>query len=169
MNRRWITVEMKPENVEAFTQPRLQHVVAGSDPGGITKSAGWTGGGGFRHVIVGPSMYEVTDFGVLLADWATNGRFARAVAGQLGFQFQTKKHAPFCGVRGRMRLAVFDGTIGVEEVRQVVAELDDKERVTIVAKAVLPGAEEELAATSRGSRIRKAPRDLITTPRRTRR
>jgi adenine-specific DNA-methyltransferase len=144
-------------------------VVAGSDPGGITKSAGWTGGGGFRHVIVGPSMYEVTDFGVLLADWATNGRFARAVAGQLGFQFQTKKHAPFCGVRGRMRLAVFDGTIGVEEVRQVVAELDDKERVTIVAKAVLPGAEEELAATSRGSRIRKAPRDLITTPRRTRR
>jgi adenine-specific DNA-methyltransferase len=163
--RRWVTTEIKPYNVETFTQPRLSKVVAGEDSGGISAAVAWNGGVGYRSVTVGPSMYESTAFGVLLADWATNGRFARAVAGQLGFEFQTKKHTPFCGVRGRMRLAVFDGTIGVEEVRQVVAALEDKERVTIVAKAVLPGAEEELAATSRGSRIRKAPRDLITMPR----
>jgi len=33
-------------------------------------------------------MYEDTAYGVVLADWATNGRFAQAVAGQLGFEWQ---------------------------------------------------------------------------------
>ena len=161
MGRRWVTAEVSPSTVETFTLPRLTKVVAGEDPGGITKSAGWEGGGDFWTVTVGPSMYEDTPFGVLLAEWATNGRFARAVAGQLGFEFQAET-APLCGVRGRMRLAVVDGTVGPEEVRQVVGALGEKERVTIVAKSVLPEAESTLAEISPGSRIRKAPRDLLT-------
>lgn len=161
MGRRWVTAEILPDTVATFTSPRLQKVVAGEDPGGITESVGWTGGEGFREVSVAPSMYEVTPVGVMLADWATNGRFARAVAGQLGFEWQPKKHAPFCGVRGRMRLAVFDGAVGVEEAGEVLAALGEKERVTIVAKVVLLGVEEYLAEHSRGSRIKKAPRDLL--------
>lgn len=161
MGRRWVTSEILPSTVEQFTLPRLTKVVAGEDPGGITKSAGWEGGGGFRTVTVGPSMYEDTPFGVLLAEWATNGRFARAVAGQLGFEFKDDA-PPLCGVRGRMRLAVVDGTVGPEEIRQVVGALGEKERVTIVAKSVLPEAESTLAEISPGSRIRKAPRDLLT-------
>lgn len=61
-----------------------------------------------------------------------------------------------------MRLAVIDGSVGTEEIRQVVGALGDKERVTVVAKAVLPEAESLLADVSPGSRIRKAPRDLLT-------
>lgn len=114
-------------------------------------------------------MYVDSPLGVLLADWATNGRFARAVAGQLGFQWQGSEHAPFCGIRGRMRLAVFDGAVGVEETREVVAALGERERVTIVAKAILPGAEELLAELSRGSRVRKAPRDVLADKSRMRR
>lgn len=129
----------------------------------------WSGGGGLRTLEVGPSMYEVTGYGVLLADWATNGRFSKAVAAQLGFEWQGKTNAPFCGVRGRMRLAVLDGAVGEEEVRQIVSQLGEKERVTIVAKAVLPGAERLLAEISKGSRIRKAPRDLLGTRSRVRR
>jgi len=136
--------------------------VKGEDHGGISEAASWVGGGGFRSVLVGPSMYEETPFGVMLADWATNGKFARAAAGQLGFDWQPAA-APFCGARGRMRLAVFDGAVGEEEIRQVAAALGEKERVTVVAKVVLPKAEELLAELSKGSRIRKAPRDLLTT------
>jgi len=161
MGRRWVTSEIVPSTVEQFTLPRLLKVVAGEDPGGITKSAGWGCGGGFRTVTVGPSMYEDTPFGVLLAEWATNGRFARAVAGQLGFEFQPDA-APLCGIRGRMRLAVVDGAVGPEEVQQIVGVLGEKERVTVVAKSVLPDAESLLAEISPGSRIRKAPRDLLT-------
>lgn len=161
MGRRWVTAEISPSTVETFTRPRLEKVVAGEDPGGITKTVEWSGGGGFRALVVGPSMYEDTPFGVVLADWATNGRFARAVAGQLGFRFEPDA-APLCGVRGRMRLAVVDGAVGVEEVRQIVGALGERERVTIVAKTVLPEAESTLTQLSTGSRIRKAPRDVLT-------
>ena len=161
MGRRWVTSEISASTVEQFTLPRLMKVVKGDDPGGITKSVGWPGGGGFQTVEVGPSMYEDTPYGVVIADWATSARFARAVAGQLGFQWHPDA-APLCGVRGRMRLAVVDGAVGPEEVRQIVGALGDKERVTIVAKTVLPEAESTLAEISAGSRIRKAPRDLLT-------
>ena len=161
MGRRWVTAEILPETVAAFTRPRLEKVVAGEDPGGITESVGWAGGGGFRCVEVGPSMYEVDEDLVLLAPWATNGKFAKAVAGQLGFEWQSKKHAPFCGVRGRMRLAVLDGAVGPEEVREITSALGEGERVTIVAKVVLPETEEVLRDISKGSRVRKAPRDLL--------
>ena len=161
LGRRWVTSEILASTVEQFTLPRLTKVVAGEDPGGITKAVDWNGGGGFRTVTVGPSMYEDTPFGVLLAEWATNGRFARAVAGQLGFEWQPDA-APLCGARGRMRLAVVDGAVGTEEIRQIVGALGEKERVTVVAKSFLPQAESLLAEISPGSRIRKAPRDLLT-------
>lgn len=160
MGRRWVTADILPHTVEAFVVPRLRNVIEGADPGGVTKDVGWDGGGGFRTVTVGPSMYEVTPVGVMLAEWATNGRFAQAVAGQLGFTFQPDA-APLCGVRGRMRLAVLDGAVGPEEVREIVAALADSERVTVVAKVILPDAEETLTGLSKGSKIRKAPRDLL--------
>ena len=160
MGRRWVTAEINPETVASFVRPRLEMVVDG-EQGGISKQAEWAGGAGFRSVKVAGSMYEVTEFGVLLADWATNGRFARAVAGQLGFEFEADA-APLCGRRGRMRLAVLDGAVGVEEVRHVVAALGEGERVVIVGKAVLPGAEELLVELSRGSRVRVAPDDLVS-------
>ena len=160
MGRRWVISELSQSTIDKFLLPRLAAVVEGNDPGGITKDVGWQGGGGFRTVTVGPTMYEVTPVGVMLADWATNGKFARAVAGQLGFTFQPDA-APLCGVRGRMRLAVLDGAVGPEEIREIVAALGDSERVTVVAKVILPGAEEALLEASRGSKIRKAPRDLL--------
>ena len=166
MGRRWVTAEILPDTVAAFTEPRLRKVVDG-EQGGISEAAGWSGGGGFRSMTVGPSMYEDTEFGVLLADWATNGRFSRAVAGQLGFVFQSDA-APFCGQRGRMRLAVLDGAVGPQEVREIVGGLGDRERVTIVAKMVLPDAERVLKELSPGSRISKAPRDVLNARRRRR-
>lgn len=161
MGRRWVTAEVRDETVRRFVVPRLRRVIDGGDPGGVTEAQGWAGGGGFRTVCVEPSMYDVTDGGtVLLAEHATNGRFARGVAAQLDFDFQADAR-PLCGRRGRMRLAVLDGAVGPEEVRALVAALGDDERLTVVAKVVLPGAEESLAALSRGSRLRKAPRDVL--------
>lgn len=168
MGRRWVTTEILPETVATFTAPRLEAVVAGADPGGITSVLGWSGGGGFRRVQVATSMYEVCGGVVLLSEAATNGMFAKAMAAQLDFDFEP--NGPFCGRRGRMRLAVFDGAVGHEEARAVVVALPENERVTVVAKLVLPGAEEMLGVLSKGSRIRKAPRDVLADgTRRTRR
>ncbi|WP_205548042.1 site-specific DNA-methyltransferase [Leucobacter sp. wl10] len=168
MGRRWITAEVLPETVEKFTRRRLELVVKGEDSGGITGSVGWEGGVGFRMVDVGPSMYVDTPFGVLLSDEATNGTFAKAVAGQLGYDFQPDAK-PLCGVQGRMRLAVLDGTVGEEEVRAVVSALGEGERVEIVGRSVLDGAAATLTQLAKGSKITKAPRDLLTAARRIRR
>jgi adenine-specific DNA-methyltransferase len=47
MGRRWIMIEMG-EHAKTHIIPRLEKVIAGSDPGGITKVAGWKGGGSFK-------------------------------------------------------------------------------------------------------------------------
>jgi len=169
LGRRWVTGELAQATVDRFTWPRLQKVVEGTDQGGVS-DRGWQGGGGFRTATVGRTMYGVADDGTpLLSLQATNGAFARAMAAQLDFDFAADTR-PFCGARGRMRLAVLDGAVGPEEVRTLVAALGDDERLTVVAKVVLPGAEEMLGSLSKGSRIRKAPRDVLADgTRRTRR
>ncbi len=159
MGRRWVSVELSPQTAEGFTRLRLEKVVNGEDPGGITEEVNWEDGGGFRVLDVGPSMYEMVDGRAFLAEWATNGAFAEAVAAQLGF---TADHeSPFCGVKGRSRLAVVDGVVDEEVVRAVVARLGDGQRAVVVGKGATAGAGDLLKQLSPGSRLRKAPRDLI--------
>ena len=161
MGRRWVTAELSAETVAAFTKPRLTKVVQGQDPGGVTSSTGWKGGGGFRTVTVEPSLYEVGPGGVvLLREGVLDRELAEAMCGQLGFT-HTPDQAPFAGRRGRMRLAVLDGFVGPEEARHLVSLLGDGERVTIAATAVLPGVEDLLTELARGSRVRKIPRDVL--------
>ena len=120
VGRRWVTSERETDAIEQFTRPRLEKVVAGEDPGGITAAVEWTGGGGFRHLRVGQSMFDLdAETGeVFLAEWATNGAFSEAVAAQLGFERMDAP--PFCGRKGRTRLAVLDGVVGGAEVEFLV-------------------------------------------------
>lgn len=107
-------------------------------------------------------MYEVDDGDgeVYLSPEATNGAWSKAVAGQMRFTL-TPDHPVFCGVRRKQRLAVIDGVADENVVRTVVEHLADQERVVIVAKGVLPEAEELLSRLSPGSRMKKAPVDLF--------
>ncbi|NEW32942.1 site-specific DNA-methyltransferase [Nocardia cyriacigeorgica] len=159
MERRWVTVELSSETVETFARPRLEMVVNGEDSGGVTKAVGWEKGGGFRLLEIGPSMYNLAGGHVFLAEWATNGAFARAVAAQLDFTVQDEP--PFCGVKGRSRLAVIDGIVDEQVIRAVVARLSDAERAVVVGKGATAGAGPLLKELNPGSRLRKAPRDLL--------
>ena len=168
MRRRWVTSEIQANTVETFIQPRIKKVIDGSDLGGVTQSSGWLGGGGFRTLEIQETFYALTPLGVMLVDDASGPRFARAVAGQLGFDWEMTT-GTLAGRRGRMRLSVFDNAVGIEEARQVVSELEENERVTIVARVILPGTEEWLAENSRGSICLKAPNDVLRERRRRRR
>ncbi|NKY88167.1 site-specific DNA-methyltransferase [Nocardia veterana] len=159
MGRRWIASELSSDTVNVFTQPRLQKVTSGEDNGGISGDVGWTGGGGFRTLQVGPPLYERAGRHLLLAEWAKGDDFAQAVAAQLGFTFEID--APFHGRKGRTRLAVLDGVADDVVLRAIAAQLGEDERVTVVAKATAPGAAEVLKDLSRGSRLLKAPQDLV--------
>ena len=56
MGRRWIGIEMG-EHAVTHCVPRLNKVIEG-EQGGISKSVGWQGGGGFRFYRLGPPVFD---------------------------------------------------------------------------------------------------------------
>ncbi|MHB8575470.1 MAG: site-specific DNA-methyltransferase [Dehalococcoidia bacterium] len=159
MGRRWIGIERELATVDEFALPRLRKVVAGEDAGGITKSVDWSGGGGFRVLDVAPSMFEVESGAVFLADWVTNGVLAEATAAQLAYDYASEP--PFCGRKGRTRLAVIDGLVSEAVVRLVVSALDEGERVVVCGTAIDPAARDIVRQLRPGSTIRKIPQSIL--------
>ncbi len=60
MRRRWIVAERNAQTVLDFSLPRLLSVIHGTDPGGITETASWVGGGSFEIVHVSPRFGKLT-------------------------------------------------------------------------------------------------------------
>lgn len=159
LGRRWVAVEWSRDTVETFTKPRLEKVVTGDDPGGITKDTGWEGGGGFRVLEVGPSMFAESGGRVWLADWAANGSLGEATAAQLGFAYEPD--APFAGRKGRSRLAVVDGLVNPDVARLLVGALAPEERLVLCGTAVDPEVTPALRELRPGSRARKIPASIL--------
>lgn len=160
MERRWVTVEWSADTLERYVIPRLQKVIAGEDSGGITEAVSWQGGGGFRHVQVGPSMFDEVGDRIVLADWATNGQLARATAAQLGFEYE--EVPPFCGKKGKQRLAVVDGMVNMDVIEILVQRLQDDETLVLCGTAVDLKARSALRKLRPGSTIRKIPSGLLS-------
>lgn len=159
MGRRWLGIERETETIRLFTQPRLTKVFEGADPGGVTKSTGWTGGGGFRVLEVAPSMFDADAGMVFLADAMTNGRLAEATAAQLGFDYEVAP--PFVGRKGRTLLAVIDGVVNEAVVRILAGALAERERVVICGTGIDPDARPILRELRPGSTLRKIPAALL--------
>ena len=159
LGRRWIGIERSAETLDAYAIPRLTKVVQNADSGGITSAVGWEGGGGFRILDVAPSMFEEDEGVVLLAQWATNGALSEAVAAQFGFAYEPDP--PFSGCRGRVRLAVLDGHANAAVVKELVARLGPRERLSLCATSLDPEAAETLARLRPGSQARVVPEDVL--------
>ena len=88
MNRKYIGIEMG-DHAYTHCKVRLDKVIAGEDPGGITKTANWQGGGGYRFYELAPSLIKEDDFGeaVINPDYDAD-MLAAAVALHEGFLYQ---------------------------------------------------------------------------------
>lgn len=87
MGRRWIMVELG-EHIQTHIVPRLTKVVNGDDPGGITKSVDWKGGGGFRYFKLAPSLLKEDAWGRLVINTEFNPEMlAEAVCKLEGFTY----------------------------------------------------------------------------------
>ena len=87
MGRKWIGVEL---GNHAYTHcyPRLKAVVDG-EQGGISKTVGWQGGGGFRFYELASSLLNRDEFGNWVISKAYNpNMLAAAMAKQQGFIYQ---------------------------------------------------------------------------------
>ncbi len=88
MGRRWIGIEMG-EHAYTHCKTRLDKVIAGEDDGGITKAAGWQGGGGYRFYELAPSLLVEDIFGEKVINPAYNAEMlAATVALHEGFTYQ---------------------------------------------------------------------------------
>lgn len=119
----------------------------------------WEGGGGFRVLDVGPSMFEEDAGLVVLAEWAVNGKLAESVAAQLGFAFEPD--GVFAGRKGRVRLAVVDGHANAELAKTFLELLGSNERLTLCATSLDSDVAELLRRKAPGSRVRIVPEDLL--------
>ena len=87
MGRRWIMVELG-KHCHTHIIPRLQKVVDGEDKGGVTKTTGWKGGGGFRYFSLAPSLLEKDRWGNWVVNKEYNAEMLTAVICKLeGFTY----------------------------------------------------------------------------------
>lgn len=88
MGRRYIGIEMG-NHAYTHCKVRLDKVITGEDKGGITKSANWQGGGGYRFFELAPTLINRDPFGeyVINSDYDAD-MLAAAVALHEGFSYQ---------------------------------------------------------------------------------
>ena len=89
MGRRWIMVELG-EHCHTHIIPRLQKVIDGQDPGGITEAVGWKGGGGFRYYRLAPSLLERDRWG----NWVISREYDAPMLAQALCRLQGFNYAP---------------------------------------------------------------------------
>ena len=89
MGRRWIMVELG-EHCHTHIIPRLQKVIDGADPGGITEAVGWKGGGGFRYYRLAPSLLERDRWG----NWVISSDYDAPMLAQAVCKLQGFTYAP---------------------------------------------------------------------------
>lgn len=158
---------VEPEDGDAiFADPTITDTVKRLRATARTKKVktkNWYGGGSFRHLIVGNSMFQVIDGDVFLADWARGGTLARAVAAQFGFSYEDSVY-PFAGRKGKLWLAVIDGSVDGSLVEHIQSYLSEGEAVAIFATSLDATARTSLA---RGSSLDKVPAAILASYRRT--
>jgi adenine-specific DNA-methyltransferase len=87
MGRRWIMVELG-EHAHTHVIPRLRKVIDGDDPGGITESVQWKGGGGYRYLHLAPSLLAKDRFDNLIISKQYNAAMlAEAMCKVMGFTY----------------------------------------------------------------------------------
>ena len=89
MGRRWIMVELG-DHCHTHIVPRVKKVIDGEDPGGITKSVDWKGGGGFPYYSLAPSLLEQDRWG----NWVINRAYDPAMLAQAVCKLQGFIYAP---------------------------------------------------------------------------
>ena len=89
MRRRWIMVELGG-HCHTHIIPRLQKVIDGKDPGGITDAVSWNGGGGFRYYKLAPSLLEKDKWG----NWVISKDYNPAMLSEAVCKLEGFTYAP---------------------------------------------------------------------------
>ena len=109
MGRRYIGIEMG-EHAVTHCVPRLRKVIDG-EQGGISKSVGWQGGGGFRFYRLGPPVFN--EEGQIRADIRFPVLAAHVWFSETGRPWSGNGYSPFLGLHdGHAYALLYNGILG---------------------------------------------------------
>ena len=109
MGRRCIGIEMG-EHAVTHCVPRLRKVIDG-EQGGISKSVGWQGGGGFRFYRLGPPVFN--EEGQIRADIRFPVLAAHVWFSETGRPWRGNGYSPFLGLHdGHAYALLYNGILG---------------------------------------------------------
>ena len=109
MGRRYIGIEMG-EHAVSHCVPRLNKVIDG-EQGGISKSVGWQGGGGFRFYRLGPPVFD--EEGHIRSDISFSVLAAHVYFSETGRPWRGNNASPFLGLNdGRAYALLYNGILG---------------------------------------------------------
>jgi adenine-specific DNA-methyltransferase len=137
MGRRWIMVELG-EHCHTHIIPRLQKVIDGADPGGITEAVGWTGGGGFRYYRLAPSLLEKDKWG----NWVISREYNAAMLAEAVCKLEGFLYAPSDTIywqhghsTERDFLYVTTAHLSHEQLQQLSDEVGESRSLLVVCSA----------------------------------
>ena len=128
MGRRYIGIEMG-EHAVSHCVPRLNKVIDG-EQGGISKSVGWQGGGGFRFYRLGPPVFD--EEGHIRSDISFSVLAAHVYFSETGHPWRGNDASPFLGLHdGRAYALLYNGILG--------------DKGNVLTRATLAAIREEIA------------------------
>jgi adenine-specific DNA-methyltransferase len=124
----------------------------------------WHGGGEFKHLQVGRSMFEDIDGIIVLADWATQGELTKAMCAQLAVRYEP--NGIFSALKGNVRYVVIDGLVGEGTIASILDQVPTSEIVQVWATQVDEAAANKLRQERPGSRLEAIPDSVLDSYRR---
>lgn len=135
MGRNWIMVELGAQ-ANTMCKPRLKSVTDGSDQTGISKIEKWKGGGGFKFLELGPSLFSQDEDlkMTVLNPQIFNGELIRAVLKLEGFApYRTDNSLH--GVAGRVYAHVTEQFVTQQYLDAVLNEVEASRSLVVYAKS----------------------------------
>ena len=143
MGRRWIGIELG-DHCYTHCIPRLQKVIDGTDQGGITKSANWQGGGGFRFFELGESLIQKDQWGQEIINKNFNAEMlAQALCKIEGFIYAPSKEEFFIHGHSTENDFIYVTTnfMTAEYLKSISEQLGEKRSLLICCKGFESSAE----------------------------
>ncbi len=158
MGRRWIGVELG-EHTKTHCFPRLKMVVSGKDQGGISKTANWKGGGGFKFYELAPSLILFDNFGNAIINKDYNATMlAAAVAKNEGFRYEPDNELYWKQGRSSETDFIYTTTqfVTIESLQNIKNQMTDGETLVVCCKSFQAGCN-----NIEGITLKKIPQMLL--------
>ena len=159
MGRKWIGIELG-DHCDTHCLPRLKKVVTGEDQGGISKSMGWKGGGGFKYYYLAPSLLQKDKYDNWVIDKTYKpDMLAAAMAKHEGFRFNPDEHVYWKQGQSTEKDFIFTTTtfVTVEYLDKIREDMKPEETLLICCKAF----QEPCESRYMNINIKKIPQMLL--------